>query len=228
MAESRSNKPAVRVVVLSADAPGGAFPAQAPATVECIRVQSAYEAAAEMIAAPTMAVVIDLRLMNPRHLRLLQIARERGVEMLAVGGIPSGLTAEDLSGVRLTARADLKAVLDGLLAEQTARASLAPLEEGQYVAEGPPRPAEREPAPSAPAADAGGPPAPRRPAASPAEPAEAAGERTAAPTSAATPRPPPGAPAAPAEKAPFPAPQARSPRTVLTPDELAALMEDEP
>ncbi len=74
---------------------------------ECIVVASAYEAAAEILSAPTGAMVLDLRLLPVRHLRLLETARQMGVEILAVGSVPVGLTSEDLSGVRLTARADL-------------------------------------------------------------------------------------------------------------------------
>ena len=121
MAEGQAGNPAPRAVVLwpdgavrSAVAGGGEGP-------ECIFVASAYEAAAELIAAPALAIVIDLRLMGPRHLRLLQIARERRVEMLAVGSIPSGLTAEDLSGIRLLARADVKAALEKLLQDREGR-----------------------------------------------------------------------------------------------------------
>ena len=84
-------------------------------------VPSPYEAAAELIAEPALALVIDLRLMGRRHLRLLRIARERGAEMLAVGAVPAGLSAEDLSGIRLVARADLKAALEGLLHDREGR-----------------------------------------------------------------------------------------------------------
>lgn len=82
---------------------------------EIIAVASPYEAAAELIASPAAALVVDLRLMGPRHLRLLEIARSGGAELLAVGPLPPGMTAEDLSGVRLLARADLPAALLQLL-----------------------------------------------------------------------------------------------------------------
>ena len=121
MVEAQAGNPAVRAVVLS---PSGALRsavAGGGAALECIFVATAYEAAAELIAAPALAIVIDLRLMGPRHLRLLQIARERRVEMLAVGSIPPGLTAEDLSGLRLLARADVKAALQRLLQDREGR-----------------------------------------------------------------------------------------------------------
>jgi hypothetical protein len=131
MAEAQAGNPAVRAVVLS---PGGALRsavAGGGAALECIFVATAYEAAAELIAAPALAIVIDLRLMGPRHLRLLQIARERRVEMLAVGSIPPGLTAEDLSGIRLLARADVKPALQRLLQDRQDR-------EGRYEPTTPP------------------------------------------------------------------------------------------
>ena len=84
------------------------------AGVECVRISTAYEATAELLAAPAAVLVIDLRTIHRRHLRLLRIARQLNVEMLAMGTLPSGLAADDLSGVRLLARADLPAVLETL------------------------------------------------------------------------------------------------------------------
>jgi hypothetical protein len=122
MAEAQAGNPVARAVVLSPDgstlltAGGPALlTAGGDVALECAFVATAYEAAAELIAAPALAIVIDLRMMGPRHLRLLRLARERRVEMLAVGSIPPGLTAEDLSGVRLLARAEVKAELQKLL-----------------------------------------------------------------------------------------------------------------
>ncbi len=79
--------------------------------VQTVYVPTAYEAAAEMLAAPTVALVADLRLVGRRHLRLLAIARQMGVEVFAVGVVPTGLTGEDLSGVRMIALADLPEAL---------------------------------------------------------------------------------------------------------------------
>ena len=80
--------------------------------VEWVPVGSAYEAAAEILAAPTAALVIDLRAMGPRHVRLIEIARQMGVEMFASGALPIGMSAEELSGVRLVAGRDLPAMLE--------------------------------------------------------------------------------------------------------------------
>ena len=69
--------------------------------VECVHVGSAYEATAEVLAAPTEALVIDLRVIRPRHARLVEIARQLHVELFGVGRLPAGMTAGELSGVRL-------------------------------------------------------------------------------------------------------------------------------
>ena len=111
--QPRSSAPCkLRVVMLSRD---GAEIAKSLAPVmDTLRAGSAYEAAAAILAAPTAALVLDLRLMPQRHLRLLEIARRMDVEILAVGAVPAGLTSEDLSGVRLMARGDLLKALGSL------------------------------------------------------------------------------------------------------------------
>jgi hypothetical protein len=330
MTEARANNPGVRVVVLSADAPVRAALSNLSRGVECVAVQSAYEAAAELVAgdanraaAPNwagpangdrshpaatgavLALVVDLRLMSPRHLRLLQIARERDVELLAVGGIPSGLTPEDLSGVRLVARADLKAALEKLLATPSAalgagRAAAAAegiaeapaiseaeplsaderierdIDEGRYVSdeappnhetqwepEEPPRAAPSRPTAPAGASRAGGDSSRRGAAASraaggngseseskrtrertavsgterpdargssphtPGEPERAAVGPAASPVVPAAPKPAAAAPDAAAADSSARAGQGPAPRSILTKEELAALLEDE-
>ena len=84
--------------------------------VRFVRAPTPYDAAAEILSAPTAALVVELRLLRGRHLRVLEIARQMDVEVLAVGTVPGGLTSEDLSGVRLTARGDLPEVLFRLTA----------------------------------------------------------------------------------------------------------------
>ena len=102
-----------RVVILSRDPALAADELRdvAGAEVHGIRVASPYEAAAEMLAAPVSVLLADLRSLSRRHLRLLEIARELDVEILAVGTLPSGLTAEQLSGVRLLSMRDLPAAI---------------------------------------------------------------------------------------------------------------------
>lgn len=83
---------------------------------QCVTAASGYEAAAEVLSAPTAALVVDLRIVARGHMGLLDVARRMGTEVLAVGAVPAGLTSEDLSGVRLIARADLPAALSKLAA----------------------------------------------------------------------------------------------------------------
>ena len=91
------------------------------AVYQCAGTSSPYEAAAELLARPVLALVLDLRCLTPRHLRLLSVARENHVEVLAVGSLPFGITTTDLSGVRLMAVNDLPDELQRL-----ARVSPAP------------------------------------------------------------------------------------------------------
>lgn len=195
--------PALRVVVLASDA--GAL-AQCPTPLQCIRVASPYEAAAEILAAPTAALVVDLRLVAGRHLRLLEIARQMEVELLAVGAVPPGLTSEDLSGVRLTARADLPAVLARLAQERPAATAELPLAE----------PIVPEPAEEPDMSIVDEPPQAQEPEAEVVEPVPAEDLRAEAMRNRQA------AAAAP------PAEAGRSPSQLLTPEELKALLEREP
>jgi hypothetical protein len=252
MADARANNAVRRVVVLSADAPVRAALAEAAPGVRCAAVQSAYEAAAELVAGGAAALVVDLRLMSPRHLRLLQIARQRGVELLAVGGIPASLTAEDLSGVRFVARADLRATLERILAGDSASPASAAIPSVLLPATSLPSAALRaseaepaEPAGSAAMAGAGGGDehdeegeegtyvsqgadniaqgkaerlAPAKPAAEEARKSEGRPHR-----------PIPGGveKAASSAAQSLPGGQSPTPRSILTKEELAALLEDE-
>lgn len=96
--------------------------------IELVTAATAYEATAEILAAPTVALVVDLRLVGERHLRLLEIARKMETEVLAVGAVPAGLTGEDLSGVRLTARAEVGSVLGRLVRNASQEISTAAAE----------------------------------------------------------------------------------------------------
>ena len=109
--------------------------------LECVRVCSPYEAAAELLAAPSLALLIDLRMMGLKHVRLIEIARQMKVRMLGVGPLPIGMSAEDFSGVKLLSHSDLLAEIWGLY--ETAQ-SLLPAADGELepIPEG-----EGEPAP---------------------------------------------------------------------------------
>jgi hypothetical protein len=218
----------VRVVILSPDRvlSDDEAAALAQAGVDCVRVVSAYEAAAELLSEPASALAADLRMIGPRHLRLLGIARRQRAEMLGVGSVPPGLTPEDLSGVRLLARRDLAAALERLAAverpaEPPAEGRPAPpAEAASSTAEAavavrlvPPGPVEARPAPPPQTAEA--PPTETPQPAPPDEQGEYA---------------PAGEVAEPPPEHEAPAPQApeRSAADVLTPEELAALLRDQP
>jgi len=204
----------LRVVVLSRDSALASRLADLCAPpVAVVRVASGYEAGAEILAAPVAAMVIDFRSMDPAHARLLDMARETGVEMLGVGATPRGLRIDQLSGLRLVSRTELPAAV-GRIAQAARQA--APVDRAP---EPPPEPQAPSPVQAAEPT-----PRPRRPA-----------RKTAKRRKTARKRPKP-APTAPAEK-PFPAPAepapveplpTGSPSQLLTPEELAALLEDEP
>lgn len=80
--------------------------------VEVVRVPGAYEAAAELLAAPTAGLVIDLRLLLERHARLLEVARRMEVAILAVGPVPAGLDATMLRGVTFLSPGELGEAID--------------------------------------------------------------------------------------------------------------------
>jgi ActR/RegA family two-component response regulator len=80
----------------------------------CLRVTSPYEAAAELLEQPPMALVIDLRRLTPSDLPLIEMARQLDLEVLAVGVLPLGIATTDLSGVRLAARDHLPAMLESI------------------------------------------------------------------------------------------------------------------
>ena len=86
------------------------------AGAETVCVPGAYEAAAELLAAResnagTLVLVVDLGLLWPRHLGLLQVARKLHAVMLAFGTAVAGLDAEQLAGLRLVSRTSLPEAL---------------------------------------------------------------------------------------------------------------------
>lgn len=105
-----------RVVVLSRQA---AFAGLCDRDGRVLHVTTAYEAAAEILAHPTAVLVIDLHAFASRHVRLLEIARQAGVEILLAGPIPTGMNTQILSGARLMGADDLSAAVEKILAEKT-------------------------------------------------------------------------------------------------------------
>ena len=98
----------LRAVVLSRDP---AFVPGQLGQVKLVLVASAYEAAAAILSAPTLALVVDFRSLSRRHVRLLDIAGQMGCEVLAVGTVPAGMGTSDLHDVRLVAPGQLSEVL---------------------------------------------------------------------------------------------------------------------
>jgi len=107
----------LRVVVLSpTDLRGDGDQAFVPGDqVELIYVGSPYQAAAEMLACPPEAMIVDLNLMARKHAGLLEIADRLGTPVLGYGAIPPGLSSKDLRGVRLIDRTALSAELMAIL-----------------------------------------------------------------------------------------------------------------
>jgi hypothetical protein len=105
-----------KVIVLSRDAmfAQAAQSDNSTSQYRCLRVTSPYEAAAELLAEPPLAIVVDLRCLTPGDLPLIEMARQRGLEVLAVGAVPLGVTTTDLSGVRLSARDHISVHLENL------------------------------------------------------------------------------------------------------------------
>ena len=116
-----------RVVILTRDSLFCAPPAGQAVAYEMIRVPTAYEAAAEIMAAPAMALVIDLRAMSMRHARLVEIARRMDVEILATGVLPAGMDSEVFSGIRLVAALDRLAAAVPAIPAKTAEEPSAPV-----------------------------------------------------------------------------------------------------
>lgn len=251
MSENETSSPRPRAVVLSRDAE---FVARVRKTcgddVDAIAVPSGYQAAAEILDAGAAVLVVDFRSLGKAHVRLLDVARSRGVELLCVGAIPAGITAANLNRVRLATEEDVAGALAGVLPRQP-RARQAeddrPLTLAQRRARKQRR-AARKKARQVPERLAGAPaeldlehgslkpPVPifpdRRHAAHDAqgEYASAEGGQAKRKAQPDEPRAAQGdAPDAAGAAKPAPATgEAGAPRSLLTPEELAALLEDRP
>ena len=226
-----------------------------------VHVTSAYEAAAELLAAKTAALVVDLGMVTARHVRLLAVARDLKVSVLGVGAPPADVEAESLLGVRVVSREALSAAVEELLTAAGGGAPVAAQTRLPGVAQAA---GGEQPPGEVPSASVEAPPAAalapaKQPARGPAraphkrpakrafrvsEPAQttldsstsAAKREGPAPADAAAVAPAPAdaptpAPADAAAVAPAPADAPTPPsslRNLLTPEELAALLENEP
>jgi len=199
-----------RVVVLSRDpALASRLTGLCAPGIEIARVASGYEAGAEILADPAAAMVVDFRALGSAHGRLLDVARRMDVAMLGVGTLPVGMSTEGLSGIGLVSTADLPGALEKLAA--AAAESAAP-------AEAPP---SAPPAPEPPA------PEPPRKKRARRKKAKKAAKRTPGDDAEPKADADAAAPAPPAEHQPRSAPP-QSPSDLLTPEELTALLENEP
>ena len=119
---------ATRVILFSREAlpvTGGVF------TARCRQCASAYEAAAELLAEPAAALVIDLRCLATGNLRLVQTARKQGVAILAFGKLSAAMSTDGLDGVQLVSQEGLAQALARLA--QGARAAEQEAPESQPV-----------------------------------------------------------------------------------------------
>jgi hypothetical protein len=140
-----------RVVVLAGDnglnLPG---PESLGVDLEYVYVNNGYEAAAELLVDSPLALVIDLPCLTVKHRKLLYVAREVGTEVLGLGSFPAGLSAEDLSGMRLISLSDLTGLLKAAAEKADSRASdngsvrLAPAKPAEFR----PESAQQQPADS--------------------------------------------------------------------------------
>ena len=198
-------------------------------------VPTAYEAAAELLAGPTAALVVELPLLTPYHCRLLRLAGDLGVAVLGVGAARRTIRCADLHPLRQVGLEELGERLAEICREfelSMADFAAAGEIEAQLQQEPPGAPVEVLPAGQAqpqgePAGNAflsGAAAAARREEELAGE--EAVGGRyvseAGAETRQADRRERPEQPSAPADSPPA------SPSALLSDEELSALLEDEP
>ena len=143
--DDKSSPTTMRVVVCSPDAPAIVSTGRlAKPSLEVVSVESVYEAAAELLAEAPAALVVDLRLLGPRHARLAAIARQCGTEMLGVGALNGSMPAEQLSGLRLVSHQELDETLSQLASTPKNQNSSGQIE-STYKPSAPQRPAPIKP-----------------------------------------------------------------------------------
>lgn len=80
-----------------------------------VRVASGYEAAAELLAEPSSALLVDLAMLTAGHGPLLKLAAEQNVPVVAFGTVTSALDGSVLSGARLVGAGQAADALQALL-----------------------------------------------------------------------------------------------------------------
>jgi len=215
MAGSDTTSPPLRAVVLSHDPVLGARALRLCADGwRAVRVDSGYEAVAEILSAPVAVLLIDLRSLGGLHRGLLALARRMEVRLAAIAGeTPPDMTGDDLQGLRRIEVGDIPATLASVRSSLAGRVeSFDEPTSGDALPVATHAPATPEPAP----------------------------ETVPAPGAEQSPAPVP-APMSARGHAPTEVPPAQEKRVVLTPksgkhktlaglltpDELAFLMEDE-
>lgn len=147
-----ASRPHRVVALVSAGVPLAGGPAPGPTqegdTLQFVRVNSGYEAAAEMLSAPASALVVDLGRITPPHMPLLDVAAKLEVPVVAFGTVSSQFTSEQLSRLRLASAEGVTETLRevlGLGLPAPAAAAAASTEPAPEPA--PPPPASLEPRP---------------------------------------------------------------------------------
>jgi hypothetical protein len=211
MAGRDSTSPPLRAVLLSRDPILGArvLPLCADGW-RAARVQSGYEAAAEILSSPVAVLLIDIRALSGLHRGLLALARRMEVRLAAIAGqTPPDVMGDDPRGLQRIEIGDIPAALASVRSSLTSRG-------GSFDAS---------------AGSAALPDAPRTSAADRPAPAPAPARASApAPALALAPAPAPAEVPLAQEKRVLLTPRSGKPKTLdglLTPDELAALLEDE-
>jgi hypothetical protein len=137
--------------------PPGASAPEVPDWAEVVITASGYETAAELLAAPTAALVLDLGRITDAHRPLLTLAAGMKIPVVAFGTVRAAMSGERLAGLHLATRASAADVLASVLGEApgeggeepaAAGPPLAPLQAEYRPAEAKAPSAEAEPAPS--------------------------------------------------------------------------------
>ena len=94
---------AYRVVILASKGELPRDPEMVRGGVECVYLSSPYTAAAEFLAEPADALVINFSVFEKKQLKLLDLSRREGLELFGIGNgrFPEGFCADDLNGIRL-------------------------------------------------------------------------------------------------------------------------------
>lgn len=86
-----------------------------PEDVSIVRTASGYEAAVEILRAPTAALAADLACIPSAHVRLLDVAARMDVPVVLFGTVAAAIPQAALQGLRLANQAELAQVLRELL-----------------------------------------------------------------------------------------------------------------